>query len=224
MVSALIFWSHVCWISTRKMSLFFFFPSLQSCSKHLLKPSSIREELSQSFFEKDCEDGLWIYDFKMWEAFSGGWNTIHLLWSLNQTDHRFPMIHDASMLKRNAFYHSVFLSVHMLYTTSATVNSNMMRFLHNAQHISCEFLCQPPPLIMVTNFFFFFFLYGLYFTYWHIIKSTCCVFFLCFNMSMPICSVFYSCRFLPNTVQDCRIFICMFSLFLRKAIWPYTFG
>lgn len=97
-----------------------------------------------------CE-GLWIYDFKMWEAFSGGWNTIHLLWSLNQTDRCFPMIHDASMLKRNASYHSAFLSVHMLYTTSATVNPNMMRFLlFNSLYLSCEFLCQPPPLIIIT--------------------------------------------------------------------------
>lgn len=148
-----------CMLDQHQKNVSFFFFSLHSkaalniCWNH--HPSE--RSCHKVFLKKDCEDGLWIYDFKMWEAFSGGWNTIHLLWSLNQTDHRFPMIHDASMLKRNAFYHSVFLSVHMLYTTSATVNSNMMRFLHNAQHISCEFLCQPPPLIMVTNFFFFFF-------------------------------------------------------------------
>lgn len=104
------------------------------------------------FFEKD-QYGLWIYDFKMWAAFSGGWNAIHLLWALNQTDHCFRMIHDASMQKCNAFYHSAFLSVHILYMTSATVNSNMMRFLHNTQYVSCKFLCQFPPLIMVIYFF-----------------------------------------------------------------------
>lgn len=128
-----------CMLDQHQKNVFFFFHSkaaLNICWNH--HPSE--RSRHKVFFEKDCEDGLWIYDFKMWEAFSGGWNTIHLLWSLNQTDHCFPMIHDASMLKRNAFYHSVFLSVHMLYTTSATVNSNMMRFLHNAQHISCEFL------------------------------------------------------------------------------------
>lgn len=121
----------------------------KTCSQHLLKPSSIRNESSQSSFFFFFCGGLWIYDFKMWEAFSGGWNTIHLLWSLNQTDRCFPMIHDASVLKRSAVYHSAFLSVHMLNTTSAAVNPNMMGFLHNWQYISCEF-CVSLHLIIST--------------------------------------------------------------------------
>lgn len=172
MVSAVIFWScvhrHRSWISTRKPS--FFPPKLLSTFAETIIH---QRGVVTKFFERD-QYGLWIYDFKMWAAFSGGWNTIHLLWALNQTDHCIPMIHDASLLKCNAFYHSAFLSVHILYMTSATVNSNMMRFLHNTQYISCKFLCQLPLLIMVT------FLYDLHFIFWHIISYTCfvCIFSL----------------------------------------------
>lgn len=140
-----------------------FFSPPQIFSGHLLKPSSIREEESPRLF-KTGQYGLWIYDFKMWTAFSGGWNTIHLLWALNQNDHRFPMIHDASVLKCNACYHSAFLSAHIPYVTSATGNSNTMRLLHNTQYISSKFFCQLPPLIMVT-----YFLYDLHFMLWHIV-------------------------------------------------------
>lgn len=202
MVLAQIFWSHVqrhrSWISTREMSFFSPPKLLPTFAETIIHQRGVVAE----FFEKN-QYGLWIYDFKMWAAFSGGWNTIHLLWALNQTDHCFHMIHDASMQKCNAFYHSAFLSVHILYMTSATVNSNMMRFLHNTQYVSCKFLCQFPPLIMVIYFF-----YMTCISYFDIIYSAhvLYVFFLCFNMSISICSIFS-----PFHHIFCHIFLLVLS-------------
>lgn len=141
----------------------------------------------------------------MWTTFSGSWNTVRLLRAApNQTDHLFPMIHDACVLRCNAFYHSAFLSVHMPHMTPATVNSNMMHLSHNTHFVSSKLSCQFPQFITVR------FLYDLHFRLWHFVTHSahvlCAFFFFAPVCPQPYVQYFIFCQmFFGNTLQ-CRSF------------------
>lgn len=94
---------------------------------------------------------------------SGGRNTIHLLWSLNQTDRCVPMIHGAPALQLKP--QRIFTRTHSC-TTCATANSNMMRFRPAAQYVSAS---------SINNGHALFCFYGLYFIFWYITLSIWCV-------------------------------------------------
>lgn len=106
---------------------------------------------------------------------SGGRNTIHLLWSLNQADRCVPMIHDAPALQLKP--QRIFTRTHTPYTTCATANSNMMLFRPIAQYVSAS---------SINNGHALFCFYGLYIICWYITLSIWSM-LCCLTTSWPIC-------------------------------------